>query len=56
LIDIIGSSKPPPTDIIDVERFPTFFDDVIGRIRSDTSVASPPIFSIAQTDVQLCFS
>jgi hypothetical protein len=49
----LQQSKPPPIDTIDVEQLPASFDDEIGRSRSATSGAPPPIFSAAQIDVQI---
>jgi hypothetical protein len=50
---ILGRSKLPAGDTIDVEQFRAFFDENVNRIRDTTAGAHPPEFSASPAEVQL---
>ena len=50
---ILGRNKTPPSDLIAVEEFHSFFDDKVGRIRDATSGSPPPAFSDVSADIRL---
>ena len=50
---LLGRSRTPASSTIDVEVFNQFFAEKIAKVQSNTSDASPPMYSRARLGVSL---